>query len=389
MRIAHVSDCYLPRLGGIELQVRDLAHRQAEAGHDVSVFTTTVGPEPLPQHSAVNLLRVRSPRRRLPVGPGIGEIVYRDSWRARGAVREGKFDVVHVHSSTFSPFAFLVARDAGRRGVPTVVTVHSLWSKAEPLFHGADWLSRWASWDVTWSAVSEAAAQPMRRVVRGRRPVHVLPNGIDPDQWHTDRRVAPAGTFLVVAVMRLAPRKRPMQLLRILSEARGVAGRGVDLQAEIIGDGPERPAMERFIRRHEMGRWVRLAGRLDREAIRDVYGQAGLFVAPATYESFGIAALEARAAGVPVVARTRTGVSDFVVDGRDGFLVDSDAEMARTIARMASGDQRWSLGPALRPLPERVGWEALLRQCDALYAEAADQHEVDQVPSMAGRRSRA
>jgi glycosyltransferase involved in cell wall biosynthesis len=372
VRIAHVSDCYLPRLGGIELQVRDLAHRQAMAGHDVTLFTTTVGPEPAASTGHVPVNRLRRSGRPFALGPDEGDIVYRDSWRTRTAVARGKFDVVHVHSSTFSPLAFLVARDAQRQGVPTVVTHHSLWSKAEPLFHGANWLTRWAGWEVTWSAVSEAAAQPLRRVMKGRKPVYILPNGIKPDDWEVQRSAKEPGTFLVTSVMRLAPRKRPIQLLRILAKARKLTPTRIDLRAEIIGDGPERPAMERFIRRHEMSGWVRLAGRVDREEIRSVYERADLFIAPATYESFGIAALEARASRVPVLARSGTGVSEFVVDGQDGFLVESDDAMAEAIAALATGtDATWSLPPQLGPVPDRVTWDASLRQCEMLYVEAS------------------
>ena len=354
------------------------------AGHDVTLFTTTVGPEPVSPLSDVPVMRTRVSRRRLPFRPGDGDIVYRDSWHAHAAVRGGKFDVVHVHASTFSPLGFLVAHDAGRRGVATVVTLHSLWSKAEPLFHGADWLSRWGSWEVTWSAVSDAAAQPLRRVVRGRRPVYILPNGIDPGAWQVTRRCS-SGTFLVAAVMRLAPRKRPIQLLRILGQARELAGPDVDLRAEIIGDGPERPAMERYLNRHGMSEWVRLAGHVDREAIRSLYEHADVFVAPATYESFGIAALEARVAGLPVLARSGTGVAEFVVDGRDGFLVDSDVDMAHAVAAMArGGEDRWKLPETLGAVPEGVSWEASLRQCENLYAVATRQHGGLWIPTIGG-----
>jgi glycosyltransferase involved in cell wall biosynthesis len=387
MRIAHVSDCYLPRVGGIELQVRDLAERQAAAGHDVTLFTSTVGATRSRHETGeVAVERVRALGRRIPMMPGSGDIAYRDSWKARDKVAGGKFDVVHVHTSTFSPLAFLVARDAGRRGVPTVVTLHSMWSKAEPLFHGADWLSGWAGWEVTWTAVSEAAAQPLRRVMRGRQPVYILPNSIDPEEWRVPRRPRPPRTFQVAAVMRLSPRKRPLQLLRILERARELTDPRVEIRAEIMGDGTERKAMERYLRHHGMTTWVNLAGRVSRPAIRSVFETADLFVAPATFESFGIAALEARASGVPVLARNGTGATEFLDDGHDGFLVDSDSAMAETLAGMAEGtDPRWSLATALGPVPERVTWSASLPRCEMLYAAAARQHGL---PSVAGFRER-
>jgi len=371
VKIAHVSDCYLPRLGGIELQVRDLAQRQVAAGHEVTVFTTTVDPEAPTEDELTAVVRVDHLGQRHRRRQAAGRIRYRDSWRARAAFREEKFDAVHVHASTFSLLAYLVAGEAARQGVPTVITLHSLWSKAEPLFHAFRYATGWTKWPLVWTAVSDAAADPLRRVIRERGQVAILPNGIDPDEWQVPVRRADPNVFRIAAVMRLAPRKRPLHLLRTLQQARRLTPANVTLEVEILGDGPERPQMERFIVRHDMQGWVRLAGRVGREEIRQVYARSDLFVAPATYESFGIAALEARCAGLPVLARAGTGVAEFVVDGRDGHLVGSDHDMARVIAGMAGLDPAWVLAQPLGPIPRRVTWDSVVDHCDELYEAAA------------------
>ena len=64
--------------------------------------------------------------------------------------------------------------------------------------------------------------------------------------------------------------------------------------------------------------------------------EADVFVAPALLESFGIAALEAQAAALPVVGRSGNGLSDFIADGEGGVLVDSDRQMATVLAGMAT-----------------------------------------------------
>ena len=93
--------------------------------------------------------------------------------------------------------------------------------------------------------------------------------------------------------------------------------------------------MERFLDRHDMRGWVELAGRCDRETIHQVHAASDVYLAPATLESFGIAALEARCAAVPVVAMRVGGVGEFVRPGREGMLVGSDSEMADVTARPA------------------------------------------------------
>lgn len=368
MRIAHVTDCYLPRLGGIELQVHDLARRQQALGHSVTVVTS-VGADH--QTNIAHGVMVRRP----PLGrvsAADGTIRYAHSITGRGIVLDGDYDVVHVHASTFSPLAFLAAQAASHTGIPTAVTLHSLWSYATPLFRLANQLCRWAHWPVAWSAVSTVAAQPLRRILRDRAVVTVLPNGIDPAQWLRRRNVSYSSDVRVVSVMRLAQRKRPRELLSMLRRVAHEVGPSVRLTADIIGDGPQRPMIERYVRHHDMNRWVSLAGRATRAQISEAFARADLFVAPATLESFGIAALEARSAGLPVVARAGTGIADFITHREEGLLASSDAEMIAAIVELVeSRELRTRIAMHNRSVPPALTWDHVLARCTALYEAAA------------------
>ena len=79
---------------------------------------------------------------------------------------------------------------------------------------------------------------------------------------------------------------------------------------------------------------VELVGRRTRDEIRTAFARADVFVAPANLESFGIAALEARCAGLPVVAMARTGIREFVANGREGLLAQSDRDMVEQLLRL-------------------------------------------------------
>lgn len=367
MRIAHVTDCYLPRLGGIELQVHDLACRQA-AVHDVTILTTTVGPGGLPLIGGGEVIRV---------SPQLGDaekIRYRYSHRGRSSVLEGGYDLVHVHASSFSPYAFLAAHDAAAAGIPTVATVHSLWAKATPLFRGADLLTRWGSWPVVFSAVSNAAGAPLRRILGERSSVTILPNGIDPTIWEVGHDGGRPGHLRMAIVSRLAHRKRILPLVAMLNSVRRQLPPGVELSAEILGEGPQRKAVERYLRRHSMD-WVHLRGRRSRAEIRATFGRTDVFVAPAKLESFGIAALEARSAGVPIIALSGTGVEDFVVHGREGWLVDSDQAMVDTIASLARSPELVArVAGHNRSVTPSITWSEVLRRSEILYRRAALMH---------------
>lgn len=364
VRIFHVSDCYLPRLGGIEVQVADLVRMQRQAGHEVSVATATRG-EPLP---GVRRIVARMPFD-LPVHPfGVGHLT---RW-----ITSSRPDVVHVHTGAVSPFAWMGVRAAARAGTPCVVTVHSMW---DPVTRGIYRLLRlaygWQRWGLVATTVSNAAAAPIRRVAGPLVPVRVVSNGIDLSGWAPvpgapDRR----DEVHIVAVGRLAPRKQPIRLLKLLQAARARVPARIPMRATIVGDGPARRQMERFVARHGMGGWVSLPGRYTREQIAKVLESADVFVAPAPRESFGIAALEARAAGVPVVARAQSGVADFVADGTEGLLGRTLGDLARAVARLCvDRELRESIAAHNRVTPPGAGsWPAVLEGFERAYERARE-----------------
>jgi glycosyltransferase involved in cell wall biosynthesis len=171
--------------------------------------------------------------------------------------------------------------------------------------------------------------------------------------------------------MRLAARKRPLQLLRMLREVRDQVSADIGIRAVIIGEGPERRTLQRYVARHGMAGWVSLPGRLERGDIRTVFAQSDLYVAPARLESFGIAALEARCAGLPVVATARGGVGEFVTHGREGLLAGDDGDMVRELAALiGSRSLRAAITRHNRTVPSPLSWAETQNRADQLYDEA-------------------
>jgi glycosyltransferase involved in cell wall biosynthesis len=373
MRIAHVSDCYLPRVGGIERQIHDLAVRQQEHGHEVQIVTSVAGASP----TDIDAIAVHRPQLRSGADPA--SIRYGWSARGRRHVLDSGVDVVHVHASTMSPLAFATAAATVRLGIPTVVTVHSLWAYASPMFRWADRAVHWRDWPVTWSAVSSVAAAPLERVLGPDVPVAVLPNGVQAEAWRTPPIRRDPKRVVIASVGRLARRKRPRQLLRILREARDAIPADVKIEAVLAGDGPLAAPLRRYLARHDMTDWVRLAGAANPEQIRRIHAGADFYVAPAVLESFGIAALEARCAGLPVVAYRGTGIADFVLDGVEGLLVTDDNHMVERIVELATTPEtreRMRLHNATTD--PAISWADTIRLSDALYEHAigpaADSH---------------
>jgi glycosyltransferase involved in cell wall biosynthesis len=296
---------------------------------------------------------------------------------ARGRAAGGTYDVVHAHLSVFSPFASLVARGAVSAGVPTVLTMHSMVGDRRWVLRTVGRAVGWDHWPAMWTTVSQAAAQDLRQVLPREANVSVVPNATDVSWWAPDDTLVPSPAqprpVTVLSVMRLVPRKRPLALVSMLAAMRSRVDPAVPLSAQIVGDGPVAARMQEELVRRGLDDWVTMTGALDRVSIRQLCHRADLYVAPATRESFGIAALEARAAGLPIVAMRSGGVRDFVRDGVEGVLADSDEEMAQALAVLAVDRQRRDrIAAHNRAVAPTADWPLVVADVDEVYAAAHD-----------------
>lgn len=364
MKVALLSDCYPPRLGGIETQVHGLARALAGAGHAVEVFTIT--PEPAGRGPAdgfpVHRLGLR---RELPGGLLINPIARR---ALRAALRSGGFDVAHAHLGVLSPFATDGVQVALADGLPVAATWHSVTGRSEPMMRALGHTARWARRGVALSAVSAVAAAPVQRTAKA--PVAVVPNGIDTSFWSVgdpigrDRGEHRAGGLHVVSAMRLTARKRPQQLVDLVEQAR--ADSGQDIGLTVAGDGPLRRRLE--ARRPQ---WCRLPGRLEPTALRGLYRCADVYAAPTVLEAFGIAAAEARCCGLPVVTRAESAVSSLVEHEWTGLVAGDDREFAAALARLASSPPLLQhLSSYSRSERPALGWGDVLTTVLAEYERA-------------------
>jgi glycosyltransferase involved in cell wall biosynthesis len=372
VRIAHISDCYLPRLGGIEAQVHGLARRQLASGHEVTVLTATPGARG-ERHGAVDLVEGVPVHRlaiRLPFGLPVNPFAPRD---VRSILLSGRYDVVHVHAGVVSPFAYDALRVVLDLGLPMVVTWHCMLGRTERLGRWWERLRDLSARPVAFTAVSTLAAEPIRRVLGDAVEVTVLPNGVDVAAWRTEPLPRPqVDDVRIVSAMRLARRKRPIPLLRMLSRVREQLSPEVGLRLVVLGDGPARGSMLRMVGRLGLQDCVELPGRVDRDVLRTTYRAADLYVAPARLESFGIAALEARAAGLPVVARSDSGVREFVTHGVGGLLAPDDRAMIEAITRLATDTAlRQRISAYNRANPPLQDWSYVVRRADEEYERAA------------------
>jgi phosphatidylinositol alpha 1,6-mannosyltransferase len=293
--------------------------------------------------------------------------------REVGAVLDrDPIDVLHVHAGVVSPFAWGAMRAARERGIPILVTVHSIWGPvARPGFAASEAIARWGDWGVTLSAVSDLAADRIRSAVPRAGEVLVLPNGIDVAEWgpsDSGSVESSPGALRLVTVMRLAPRKRAIPLVRMIDGARRALRGSVDVTATIVGSGPMMERAQRAVSRAGIGGAVTFTGRLDREGVREVLRRSDVYVQPSVKESFGLAALEARTAGLPVVVRSQSGSTQFIRSGVEGLVADDDAEMVESLTLLGRDvDLRTRMSTHNRTVPPQETWPWVLEEVERAY----------------------
>ncbi len=199
--------------------------------------------------------------------------------------------------------------------------------------------------------------------------VTVIPPGVDP-------RFSPGGSLssvpLVIAVGRLVPVKRFDRFVEAMIELKAETP---DLQAMIVGEGYERPALEAQIAVASAGQWLTLPGRLPDAQLIEAYRRAWVLASTSSHEGWGMTITEAAACGTPAVATRIPGHEDAIVDNESGLLVASTREMAEAIGSILDNPmlrRRLSQGALRRT--EDMTWERTAEVALQTLAAQVTQH---------------
>lgn len=370
LRILHVYKDYPPVFGGIEHHVRDLAESQAAAGHDVTVLVTAVrGPTTSAVERGVRVVRVRrlGTVASTPLAPAL-------PLRLAAA----RPDITHLHSPyPVGEAAWLLA---GRS--PMVLSYHAdIVRQRRLLLVWRPWQRRVLAHARRIFAASPAVAEGSPTLAPWRSKVALVPYGIDADRFALDaaavaaarRAHRPADAEGVIAFV---GRLRYYKGLHVLVDALARLPRH---QALIVGDGPQADALRGQAAALGVGHRIHWLGDVDDAALPAVLAAADVYCLPATArsEAFGIAMLEAMAAGLPVVStELGTGTSWVNLDGVTGRVVPPEdaAALADALAACAApGPARERLAAAARRRAgETFSRPAMVAAIDAAYRAAIE-----------------
>lgn len=341
MRVLMVSWEYPPVVvGGLGRHVHALARHLAEQGHDVVVLCrhesgtdAVTHPTAEETHEGVRVVRVAEDPTHLTFEK---DLVAWTLAMGHGMIRAGlalldgwRPDVVHAHDWLVTHPAIALA---GHTGVPLVATMHATeagrhsgWL-SQPLnqqIHSVEWwLANRADALITCSAAMRAEVTHLFELDPAE--IAVIHNGIEPRSWRvpaatvraTRKRHSPTGAPLVLFFGRLEWEKGVQDLIAALPRIRRTHP---DTRLVVAGRGRQASALVKAARKHRVRRSVDFVGHLSDRGLVACLAAADAVVLPSRYEPFGIVALEAAAAGAPLVSSTAGGLGEVVIDGETGL----------------------------------------------------------------------
>ena len=260
-------------------------------------------------------------------------------------VKYEKQDILHVHyaipHATSAVLARNILADSGIH-IPIVTTLHGTditLIGRDPSFAPVINYSINESDGVT--AVSQYLKEETLSCCDINAEIEVIPNFIDTDRFrplkkdHFKQALCPHGEKLIVHVSNFRPVKRTVEVVEVFHR---LHSEGIGIKLLLVGDGPDRVPTEHRARELGVIDDIRFLGK--QEPIEEILAIADIFLMPSGSETFGLAALEAMACRVPVIATNIGGLPELIIDGETGFLCDvGDIDAFTDKARLLLQDE--------------------------------------------------
>jgi L-malate glycosyltransferase len=320
MRIAIV--CY-PTFGGSGVLATELGKALADKGHQVH-FITYQPPVRLSEFNA----NIFYHEVRVPNYPLFDYPPYETALASTmvDVIVNNNIDLLHVHYAIpHASAAYMAKKILEKQGkiLPVITTLHG----TDITLVGKDkTFAPVVTFSINESDAITAVSQNLRDETYNNfkieKEIKVIQNFVDVKRFRKKpidafrRVIAPHNEKVVLHASNFRKLKRVTDVVKVFA----ALNKKVPSKLLFVGDGPERPAAESLARDLGIYDETRFVGR--QEQIEEVLAISDLFILPSDYESFGLAALEAMAAGVPVISSNAGGLPEVNIEGETGYLAD-------------------------------------------------------------------
>ncbi len=313
--------CY-PTLGGSGVVATELGKALAKLGNEIH-FITTGHPSRLSGYDErVYLHKVVTGE--YPLFQQYTPYSLSLAVKIREVAEQYRLDLVHVHYAIpHAASAFLAKEMLKPQRLPTMTTLHGTditLVGIMPSYYEITRFSIEKSDAVT--AVSEFLRRETVREFRIERPIEVIHNFVDTELFRPKAscaartRLSPNGEKVLMHISNFRKVKNLPVLLQVFNDVQ----KHIPARLALVGDGPERESVER--QAEDMGIIDRVDFLGDQEFVAELLPAADVFLLPSQHESFGLAALEAMACGVPVVGSRIGGLPEVIIHEETGYLCD-------------------------------------------------------------------
>jgi len=368
MNIAIV--CY-PTFGGSGVLATELGKVLAEKGHNIHFITYQQPVRLSGFHANIFYHEVR-----VPTYPLFDFPPYETALASAmvDVANNHDIDLLHVHYAIpHASAAYMAKQILSKQGkrLPVITTLHG----TDITLVGRD---KTYSPVVTFSmeesdiltAVSENLKEETYRNFSIQKPIEVIYNFIDIKRFNRKpvdafkKLIAPNGEKIIVHASNFRKLKRIQDVVKVFLEI----DKKIPSKLLLIGDGPERPEIEAFTRTCNQCGEIKFLGK--QEQIEDILPIADLFLLPSEYESFGLAALEAMAAEVPVISTNAGGLPEINIHGFSGYMsnVGDIEDMSKNaIAILSDSTTHLQFKANALAQAKRFGIDNIVPQYEALY----------------------
>jgi glycosyltransferase involved in cell wall biosynthesis len=360
-------DCKHPEAGGAELVCERLARGFVERGHDVVLLTSAVAGE---RHKEqVDGYWIVRRGGRFTVYP----------WVLAWMLMYRKYIRGVIDSQNGIPFFTpLVVK----RRTPVLMLLHHVHQDQFPLYFPplvskiGQWLERFGASlvyrDRSIIAISPSTRKGIRRRLGLKGDIVVIPPGSDSEVSSLPGIRGRSATPRIVCVARLVAHKSVAAIVRA---APTVLSKFPDLELHLVGDGPERAALQTLVADLDLEDHVVIHGAVSTPERDQLMRTAWLSVNATEGEGWGISVIEANSLGVPVLAYRRPGMRDSIRDGETGWLIEEDQDLGEEIVQalhqMSDETAAAAMAKRTRQWASQFTWEDMADQVlSMLRAEA-------------------
>lgn len=368
MRIGIV--CY-PTYGGSGVLATELGKALADKGHMVHFITYQQPVRLNAFHANIYYHEVQVPTYPLFDFPPYESAL---SSTMVDVIINQKLDLLHVHYAIpHASTAYLAKQIVAKQGkhIPFITTLHG----TDITLVGKD---KTYAPVVTFSinesdaitAVSDNLREETYKSFQIEKEIDVIYNFVDTQRFkrqqlpHFRKAIAPNDEKILLHVSNFRKVKRVPDVVKIFKQVRDQ----MPAKLLLVGDGPDRPTIECMCRDMNICEDVRFVGK--QEQLEDVMSISDLFLLPSDYESFGLAALEAMAAHVPVISSNAGGLPEINIQGETGYMSpvgDVDGMAAQAIHLLSDEKLLAKIRQGAWEQAQRFHIDNIIPQYEALY----------------------